>query len=238
MKKHVLAIVALFLSATLPAQPPAIVPQPVDIRIGRGSFAITSATQLVARDAEEKRIASILNDYLGQYYGFRLPQRKEATGPAIRFVTRRFIKAPDKDAYQLIIDENGISIEGDTYPGTFYGLQTLLQLLPLPTPQKSVAKEVKIKQKPGKTKIKTSGSRNDKLQTTNHKLFLPYLVISDYPRFAYRGMHLDVSRHYFPVAFIKKYIDLLAAHKFNTFHWHLTDDQGWRIEIRKYPELT
>ncbi len=62
-------------------------------------------------------------------------------------------------------------------------------------------------------------------------------IINDYPRFAYRGMHLDVSRHFFSVAFIKKYIDLLSLYKLNTFHWHLTDDQGWRIEIKKYPRL-
>ncbi len=62
--------------------------------------------------------------------------------------------------------------------------------------------------------------------------------IKDYPRFAYRGMHLDVSRHIFPVEFIKKYIDYLAFHKFNTFHWHLTDDQGWRLQIDAYPKLT
>jgi hexosaminidase len=67
---------------------------------------------------------------------------------------------------------------------------------------------------------------------------VPPVVISDAPRFAYRGMHLDVGRHFFPVSFIKKYIDLLAFHKMNTFHWHLTEDQGWRIEIKKYPKLT
>jgi hexosaminidase len=66
---------------------------------------------------------------------------------------------------------------------------------------------------------------------------LPFVSISDAPRFVYRGMHLDVGRHMFPVAFIKKYIDLLSRHKFNTFHWHLTEDQGWRIEIKKYPKL-
>jgi hexosaminidase len=66
---------------------------------------------------------------------------------------------------------------------------------------------------------------------------LPYVTITDYPRFAYRGLHLDVGRHMFPVAFIKKYIDLLSKHKFNKFHWHLTEDQGWRIEIKKYPRL-
>ncbi|WP_460891164.1 beta-N-acetylhexosaminidase [Rufibacter soli] len=67
---------------------------------------------------------------------------------------------------------------------------------------------------------------------------LPTVEIKDYPRFAYRGMHLDVSRHIFPMAFLKKYLDYLAFHKFNNFHWHLTDDQGWRLEIKSYPKLT
>jgi hexosaminidase len=71
----------------------------------------------------------------------------------------------------------------------------------------------------------------------NNTVILPGCYINDYPRFAYRGMALDVSRHMFPVSFIKKYIDLLALYKFNTFHWHLTDDQGWRIEIKQYPKL-
>ena len=72
----------------------------------------------------------------------------------------------------------------------------------------------------------------------NVQLSVPQLSIKDYPRFAYRGMHLDVGRHFFPVSFIKKYVDFLAAYKFNSFHWHLTEDQGWRIEIKKYPLLT
>lgn len=78
------------------------------------------------------------------------------------------------------------------------------------------------------------------LVTVNAKkeIVIPNCVIKDYPRFPYRGMHLDVGRHFFPVSFIKKYIDYLAAYKFNTFHWHLTEDQGWRIEIKKYPGLT
>ena len=76
-------------------------------------------------------------------------------------------------------------------------------------------------------------------QTTNNiRAPIPYVTINDHPRFAYRGMHLDVGRHLFPVDFIKKYIDFLAAYKYNTFHWHLTEDQGWRIEIKKYPLLT
>ena len=70
------------------------------------------------------------------------------------------------------------------------------------------------------------------------QLVIPNCTIIDYPRFAYRGMHLDVCRHFFPVSFIKKYIDYLATYKYNVFHWHLTEDQGWRIEIKKYPLLT
>jgi hexosaminidase len=71
----------------------------------------------------------------------------------------------------------------------------------------------------------------------NDQIILPAVEINDYPRFSYRGLHLDVGRHYFPVAFIKKYIDIIAQYKLNTFHWHLTEDQGWRIEIKKYPKL-
>ena len=69
-------------------------------------------------------------------------------------------------------------------------------------------------------------------------LKLPYLKITDSPKFAYRGMHLDVCRHFFTVDEVKKYLDYLAMYKYNKFHWHLTDDQGWRIEIKKYPKLT
>ncbi len=74
--------------------------------------------------------------------------------------------------------------------------------------------------------------------TTTGEVVLPGIEIEDHPRFSWRGMHLDVSRHFFPVSFIKKYIDLLAYHKMSIFHWHLTDDQGWRIQIKEYPRLT
>ena len=73
---------------------------------------------------------------------------------------------------------------------------------------------------------------------SNNLIQLPYLTIKDHPRFGYRGLHLDVGRNFMPVDFIKKYIDYIAYHKMNYFHWHLTEDQGWRIEIKKYPKLT
>jgi hexosaminidase len=76
------------------------------------------------------------------------------------------------------------------------------------------------------------------IQSSKSKIEIPYVSIQDYPRFEYRGMHLDCGRHFFPVSFVKKYIDYIALHKMNYFHWHLTEDQGWRIEIKKYPRLT
>lgn len=117
----------------------------------------------------------------------------------------------NKEGYTVSVTHDKIVVSGKTAKGVFYGIQTLRQLMP--------------------TAIKT---------TTNQieDLTIPAVIIKDNPRFVYRGMHLDVGRHLFPVDFIKKYIDLIAMHKMNTFHWHLTEDQGWRIEIKKYPKLT
>ena len=108
------------------------------------------------------------------------------------------------EGYRLTITPQKITIAGRG-AGLFYGVQTLLQLMP------------------------ATGAATIKF---------PCVQIEDYPRFGYRGMMLDVCRHFFSVEFVKKYIDLMAAYKLNTFHWHLTDDQGWRIEIKKYPRLT
>ncbi|HMH23717.1 MAG TPA: family 20 glycosylhydrolase, partial [Puia sp.] len=126
--------------------------------------------------------------------------------------------------YQMKVSSAGISIVGDTHPGTFYGIQTLIQLLPT-DPSLSGG---------------TNGGDDDAAGDAAGKrgLNIPAVSIEDYPRFGYRGMHLDVGRHFFPVSFVKKYIDYLALHKMNYFHWHLTEDQGWRIEIKKYPRLT
>lgn len=114
------------------------------------------------------------------------------------------------EAYTLSVAHDKILITGKTPKGIFYGIQTLRQLLPAAIESGAAAEE----------------------------LTIPATLIEDAPSYAYRGMHLDVCRHFFPVDFIKQYIDLLALHKMNTFHWHLTEDQGWRIEIKKHPKLT
>ncbi len=187
----------------------AIIPQPVSLQTRDGKFIITKKTVLAARDEQDRKTAQLLNDYLQQVYGFKLDIDKQESKNYIRFSTKKFIKAPDNDAYSLTVTKDGVSIDGDTYAGTFYGMQTLIQLLP----------------------VANQSANNQQLQ-------IPYVTVQDYPRFSYRGMHLDVSRHFFPVSFVKKYIDYIALHKMNFFHWHLTDDQGWRIEIKKYPRLT
>jgi hexosaminidase len=115
-----------------------------------------------------------------------------------------------EEGYHLHATTRSIEISASTHAGLFYGLQTLSQLL----------------------------RRDPAGSSTESGWEVPAVTIEDAPRFSYRGMHLDVGRHFFPVSFIKRYIDLMAMYKMNTFHWHLTEDQGWRIEIKKYPRLT
>ncbi len=115
------------------------------------------------------------------------------------------------EGYRFQVNRHKIQITAADDPGIFYGLQTLRQLLP-------PAVESGLNSLAGHT--------------------IQAMSIEDYPRFSWRGMHLDVSRHFFPVEFIKRYIDMIALHKMNVFHWHLTDDNGWRLEIKRYPKLT
>ncbi|MCB0777583.1 MAG: beta-N-acetylhexosaminidase, partial [Chitinophagaceae bacterium] len=159
-----------------------------------------------------KGAASYLSDFLRNNFGIELEmmEEKKATTNIISIV-----KSSDqgkKGYYKLDCNSKGITISGDQ-EGIFYAIQTLAQLLVIPVSDK-----------------------NEKLSEGN--IAVPQVSIVDYPRFQYRGMHLDVCRHFFPVSFVKRYIDYLAYHKLNIFHWHLTEDQGWRIEIKKYPELT
>ena len=188
-----------------------IVPQPVSLKVNNGKFTISKKTVIAVTDEGDRNAARFLNDYLQQFYGFKLDVDRKEGSNYIRLATRKFVQAPQKESYNLNVTANGVTIEGDSYASTFHGVQTLIQLLPIP-----------------------EGSKVGKMDN----LAIPMVSVQDEPRFGYRGMHLDVGRHIFPLSFIKKYIDYLALHKMNYFHWHLTEDQGWRIEIKKYPRLT
>ena len=204
MKSFFSLCVTIFLCNILLAQDISVIPRPQLQENRPGSFVITKSTPLIVTDEGDRPAADFFNSYLSQVYGFTLPVAASSKLPSIRLSTRKFVQAPANDGYELESAAKEIRIEGDTYAGTFYGMQTLLQLLP----------------------------------TTKAALRVPGVYVKDAPRFQYRGLHLDVSRHFFPLDFIKKYIDYIALHKMNYFHWHLTDDQGWRIEIKKYPRLT
>ena len=208
MKNRILLLLTI-VCLTAHAQNVNIIPKPVSAEVSKGNFTLSKSTVIVLTDEGERNTADFFNDYLKRYYGFSLPIAKSATANYVRFGTLKFIKPGTEGKYRMLVSPHTVSIEGDTYQGTFYGMQTLIQLLPVPT-------------------------NTSKTQTIS----IPCIGVEDYPRFSYRGMHLDVCRHFFPVDYVKKYIDYLALHKMNYFHWHLTDDQGWRIEIKKYPRLT
>ena len=203
--KRILLATGLLLTHAVFAQNINIIPAPVKAETQQGSFTITPKTVIVTGKNEASTV-HFFNDYLQKFYGFKLKEVSSASKDYIKLTTPVFLKAPEhEERYTLQVSSNGIDIQGDSHKGTFYGIQSLIQLLP---PEKSKS------------------------------LNIPNVNIEDYPRFAYRGLMLDVGRHFFDVDFVKKYIDFIAYHKMNTFHWHLTEDQGWRIEIKKYPKLT
>ncbi|PVX44459.1 hexosaminidase [Flavobacterium sp. 103] len=199
-------IVSLLLCSALSfAQEVNIIPQPVQVTRNTGDFVINTKTSLVVTIKEDKSTAAFLNKYLLDYYGFELPIVKKADKNSIKLKSGKHAEGLKSEGYSLKSDDKGVVINGNSPIGTFYGMQTLIQLLPV---EKS------------------------------NSLTIASVDVKDEPRFVYRGAMLDVGRHFFPVAFVKKYIDYLAFHKMNYFHWHLTEDQGWRIEIKKYPKLT
>lgn len=208
--KRLLLPIGIFIISAVQAQVN-IIPQPASLKQPKiaASAIVSAATVIVLEGSNLENTASILNDYLQQFYHFKLKIVKNAGGKnAIRLNYER-MDNPTPGAYMMTVDNNGVYIAGDNEAGVFYGVQSLIQLLPV-----------------------------DDKAIASHSLRVPFVSITDYPRFEYRGMHLDCGRHFFPVSFIKKYIDYIALYKMNYFHWHLTEDQGWRIEIKKYPKLT
>lgn len=203
--KYLALLVLTFSFLFCSAQDYNIVPKPVKITPQKGNFILSKNTVLVLMDEGERNTANFFNEYLHQFYGFKLRTAKTAKSNFIKIGTKRFIRPGQEGKYEMQVTPASINISGDTYQGSFYAIQSLIQLLP-------VAKAP--------------------------SLSIPAVSIEDFPRFQYRGLHLDVARHFMPVDFIKKYIDYIALHKLNYFHWHLTEDQGWRIEIKKYPKLT
>ena len=211
MKK--LIVIALLFSYLLASSQNTLnlVPMPAEVKIGKGVFSINKNTLIVIEGKGQDKNTLVLNEYLKNTVGYKLQIAKKNTASNTIVLNTNRLDSKISGSYILESNSKATTISGFDDAGISYGIQTLIQLLQTSNPLSNVKK---------------------------FSLSIPQLSIIDYPRFQYRGMHLDVARHFYPVSFIKKYIDYLAAYKFNTFHWHLTDDQGWRIEIKKYPKLT
>ena len=189
-----------------------VVPLPVTMNEQPGRFYLNSDVPVVVNASQEvKNIASSLSTTVLDVAGIKLKPGGELheNVPTIVFDS---IPGMEKEAYKLSVTPQQIKITASTPNGFYYGLQTLYQLLPVAIYSKERAR--------------------------NAEWSVPCVEIEDTPAFRYRGAMLDVCRHFASIDYIKKFIDVLAVHKMNTFHWHLTDDQGWRIEIKKYPKLT
>jgi len=187
-----------------------IIPKPSLIKIGDGFYQITETTAIVAPRSLHG-FAGRVRDWLKPALGFELQVQSRRTPSCIELRLRKGLKNVGDEGYALTVTVDGILIEARTEAGLFYGFQTLRQLLPTDVCRSAA--------------VRTDWS-------------VPCVSIVDSPRFTWRGSHLDVVRHFMPKEFVLKYIDLLAMHKMNVLHLHLTDDQGWRIEIKKYPRLT
>jgi len=192
-----------------------LIPKPVNMTPSPGVFELGSATRIKA-SSEAIKVGAYLQESLQTPTGYSLALEEASGGkPEPNEILLTTVGAGDglgDEGYELEATPEAITIRASKAAGLFYGVQTLRQLLP---PDIESAQPVQ-----------------------GVAWVVPAVNIHDKPRFGWRGMHLDVGRHFFPVEFIKRYIDLLALHKMNVFHWHLTEDQGWRIEISKYPGLT
>jgi hexosaminidase len=218
MKRLLTLLVAgMLISPLLPAQVH-VIPQPVDVKTGEGFFRLAPNTGVSypSNNAEAKKIAEGLAQKLSLVTGFNIPTRAGVMNTGTSNITLVLNASPNvtlgSEGYQLKVTPTITTITANAPAGLFYGIQTLMQLLPAEA---------------------EGGKKVDNLEWK-----VPVAEITDYPRFGWRGLMLDVSRHFFTKDEVKRFIDDMVKYKFNVLHWHLTDDQGWRIEIKSLPKLT
>ena len=184
-----------------------IIPMPQELVEGEGQFVVNSGTSMGATTDEAKTIAEFFAAKISASTGYSIKVADEGN---IMLAIDESLDTND-EGYTLDVTAEGVKAVGKTPQGLFYAMQTLMQLLPaeIENPEK----------------------------TRGIAWVAPAVSIKDQPRFGYRGIMLDPCRHFMPAENVKKYIDVIALFKMNRMHWHLTDDQGWRIEIKKYPKL-
>lgn len=207
----------VFLTATttgaIGAAPPvALVPQPARLTVAGPAFTLGPKTAIVVTSPTDKPVGLLLAQRLRTATGYPVPVVSSPRAAAITLTHAHADPTLGREGYTLTANSTGVTIRALGPAGLFYGTQTLRQLLPPPIESRT--------------------------RVTGVPWRVPGVRVWDRPRFPHRGLMLDSARHLQSVAFIKRTIDLLAYHKLNTFHWHLSDDQGWRLEIKRYPKLT
>jgi hexosaminidase len=188
-----------------------LIPQPVRVKISGGNFEFTKSSTVSYDDPSANAAATLLVQKLDAATGFKVIAKQGKSGSIQLNINKLPAGEIGKEGYTLVSSAKGVIITANEAAGIFNATQTLLQLFP---------KEIESK------------------TSVNMKWIVPAVEITDYPRFGWRGIMLDVSRNFFTKEEVKKYIDEISRFKINTFHWHLTDDNGWRIEIKSLPKLT
>lgn len=188
-----------------------IIPAPASLVQNEGNFKLNKNTQMYASTPEAKTVAEFFAAKINTATGYTIGVADKEAADGISLVIDAALDVND-EGYTLDVTENGVRIMAKTPQGLFYGMQSFMQLLP--------------------AEIESTSAVQGITWTA------PAVSIKDEPRFGYRGIMLDPCRHFIPVENMKKQLDVLALFKINRMHWHLTDDQGWRIEIKKYPKLT
>jgi hexosaminidase len=211
--KKLLVLIFLFSLTRTYAQNPviSIIPMPVEIKQTDGTYTLDKLSTISYDSQEAGKVAEMLAQKLNQSTGFSIKAVQGSSGTIKLILNNVAVPQLGKEGYTLESSASGITITANQTAGLFYGMQSLYQLLP---------KEIE-----SKTPVSMAWS-------------MPIVKITDYPRFGWRGMMLDVSRNFFTKEEVKQYLDEIARYKFNTFHWHLSDDNGWRIEIKSLPKLT
>jgi hexosaminidase len=218
MKSKIVGVIVLSLAATafaVDTQAPALIPLPQEIQRLDGSFMLRKRTRIYT-DAGSVETGDFLAQRLRRSTGYPLKLSRTSRAKPIKhgilLTTQNANPNLGSEGYELTVTKTGVVIRAPTQAGLFYGVQTLLQLLP---PEIFGA-----------------------TRAANVDWRMPCVQIKDWPRFRWRGLMLDVSRHFFNKAQVETVLDAMALYKLNTFHWHLVDNDGWRIEIKKYPRLT
>ena len=187
-----------------------VIPTPVSLVLNEGSFKLNKNTAFSVSTPEAKTVAEYFATQMNLATGYQITVSDKAASNGITLAIDEALDVND-EGYTLDVTPQGVTVKAKTPQGLFYGMQTFMQLLP--------------------AEIQSPAVVNGIAWTAS------CVTVKDEPRFEYRGIMLDPCRHFIPVENVKKHLDVLALFKINRMHWHLTDDQGWRIEIKKYPKL-